>query len=249
MTDSPLNDIRIGEISSQWAKGCRLPSRYEKSTTSTNDLAKEEAFAQAAEETVKVYFTEEQSNGRGRGANSWTNPPAGSALLSSWSFALQDPPHPTLTPRLGLALVRALSGTWSFLPWSLKAPNDIYLGSKKVAGLLTETVSQGPDVRLILGLGINVLASPDSVETATHLTDSLPDGAPLLGEDWIGFLERWMFELSGVVAMADDQELTSTERRALVDFMNRRPKAAKVEDVLADGGLVIGGITKPWMEI
>lgn len=247
MNETRTPDIRIGHISSQWAKGSNVPCRYERTTGSTNDLAKDEAFDAAAEDAIKAYFTDHQTKGRGRGNNVWTDTVEGSGLLSSWSFALQDPPQPTLTPRLGLALARALSATWNFLPWSIKAPNDIYLFDKKVAGLLVETVTQGLDVRLIVGLGLNVWSSPD-LPHATEITAELPENTPLLGEDWIGFLDRWLFELSDAVGRAD-QPLNSTECFALQDFMNRRPNVPRVDQVLPDGSLVSEGKTTPWMEI
>ncbi len=250
MSDSPFADIKIGQITSRWAQGTKLPCHYAPSMESTNDLAKAEAFDEAAEEALKVYLADHQTKGRGRGQNSWIDLEPGSSLLSSWSFALQDPPQPTLTPRLGLALVRALSSTWPFVNFVLKAPNDILVDGKKIAGLLAEVVSQGLDVRLVVGLGLNVWSSPQqSVSTSTHLTAELPENIPLLGEDWIGFLERWTFELSDGAARATE-ELSTTERRALQDFMNRH-KALKipVDEVLADGGLIIAGKRKPWMEL
>ena len=76
---------------------------------------------------------------------------------------LQDYVQPTLSPLVGLALYKACSGTWPFLNWNLKAPNDLYISNKKVAGLLIETVTQGDDIRLLVGLGLNVLATPDQV--------------------------------------------------------------------------------------
>lgn len=250
MTDeTPLQDIQIGLISSRWAQGSRVPCRYDKTIGSTNDVAKDEAFDAAGEDAMKIYFADHQSKGRGRGTNLWITDEPGSALLSSWSFLLQDPPQPTLTPRLGLALARACSATWSFVPWSLKAPNDLLIEDRKIAGLLVETVTQGADVRLIVGLGLNVWSSPDAVETSTHLTDELPTSAPLLGEDWISFLERWLFELTEAIGRAD-QPLNTTERASLADFMNRRATGgARVDEVLPDGGLIRGGKKKPWMEI
>lgn len=246
MADNAAPDIRIGLISSRWAERSHLPHLYERSTASTNDLAKGEAFEAAADESLKVYFADHQTQGRGRGANRWLDSQEGSALLSTWSFALQDPPQPTVTPKLGLALVRALSSTWNFLPWSLKAPNDVFLNDRKVAGILVETLTQGPDVRLIVGLGLNVWDAPESVD-ATFIAQELPREAPLLGEDWIAFLDRWVFELSDAVGRADEP-LNSTETLALRDFLNRRPSLpAPIDEVLPDGSLVIAGQKKPWM--
>jgi BirA family transcriptional regulator, biotin operon repressor / biotin---[acetyl-CoA-carboxylase] ligase len=229
-------DVKIGQISAQWCKSAQIPHSYTLTTLSTNDLAKDEAFEQAAEDAFKIYISEQQTQGRGRGSNTWISGEMGSALLSSWSFALQDPPQPQLTAKVGLALIRACSGTWPFLNWSLKAPNDLYLNDKKVAGLLVEVVSEAQDVRLIIGLGLNVWSAPTELKTATHVARELPPEAPLTGEDWIHFLERWMFELTEAVGQFD-QELTSTECIALKSFLNRHPHT-RIEQVLADGSLI-----------
>ncbi|MBX2987299.1 MAG: biotin synthetase [Bdellovibrionaceae bacterium] len=249
MQDSPLNDIRLGEVTASWARHNQLPVRYEKTTSSTNDLAKEEAFEAAASEDVKVYLTDHQSQGRGRGKNGWSEGRAGAALLSSWSYVLGDPPQPTLPPRVGLALFKALQNVWPFLPWSLKSPNDIYLNDRKVAGLLLETLSQGPDIRVVVGLGLNVMDAPADLETATSILAQLPAGTPLLGDDWAAFLDRWMFELTDAVARAAEP-LTTTEQEALRWALNLRPSLKqKITRVRADASLEDGGGVTPWSEI
>lgn len=246
--DPSLSEIQIGHITSQWAQSSKLPHQYLKSTESTNDLAKAEAFGKDGEESLKVYLTDEQTAGRGRGKNSWLNAEPGSALLSSWSFMLQDPPHPTLTAKLGLGLIRALSSTWPYLTWNLKAPNDIYLNDRKVAGLLTETISQGDDHRLIIGLGLNVWSHPEKVELATHLSMELPEDAPLIGEDWIGFLDRWIFEMSDAVGRGFD-ELNTSDCEALTFYMNQYSSRERVERVKSDGSIVTSTKTTNWMEL
>lgn len=247
--ENPLQDIRLGEITSQWAKHQGLACRFEKSTGSTNDLAKEEAFGAALSEDLKVYLTDHQTKGRGRGSNAWSEGRAGSSLLSSWSYLQNEAPQPILVPRVGLALLRSVKTVWPFLDWSLKSPNDLFLNDKKVAGLLLETLSQGDEYRLIVGLGFNVLQSPEGMETATHLIQELPSGCPLLGDDWAAWLDRWLFELTDAMAKPAEP-LTTTERAALVQALNDRPSLA--EDVLqvhADGSLETSKGKTSWMEI
>lgn len=249
MSESPLNDIRIGEISHRWAQSQGLESHYAPQLASTNDSAKTEAFGADGEHGLKLYLCDHQTAGRGRGRNTWVTSSEGAALLSSWSYALQDPPQPTFTAKAGLALFRAAQATWPFLDWALKAPNDLYVGDKKIAGLLVETLSQGQDVRLIVGLGLNVMSHPESLDQATSLFESLPDGGVLLGEDWIGFLERFLFELTDAVARSTDP-LTPTDALALKRALNLRPtQKPLIDEVLEDGSLRSGSQVKPWMEI
>lgn len=246
---NPLEQIRIGSTSAQWAKHNQIPFFYEKTVTSTNDLAKTEAFDKDAAEDVKVYFCDHQTKGRGRGTNVWNEGQTGTALLSSWSYLLQEAPQPILTPRVGLALLSAAHSVWPFLEWSLKAPNDLYVGDKKVAGLLLETVTQGDEIRLVVGLGFNVLAAPADLPTATSLVLALPHEVPLLGEDWIAFLEHWFFSLTDAVTRAPGP-LSTTERESLKWALNLKPDLEdKYTAVRGDGSLEIGKDIVPWMEI
>lgn len=222
MEDTPLNDIRIGHASHQWALAQKLPVKYFVETDSTNLQAKNEAFNETAlSEHLVVYLADHQSAGRGRGQNTWVSPRVGSQLLSTWSFMIEQPPLPVVSPLVGLALYRAAVATWPFLDWNLKAPNDLFIGGKKVAGLLIETVSQGDEHRLLIGLGLNVTASP-SLPQATSLVQCLGAETPLLGQDWISFLERLIFELSLAIQMSFE-ELNTTSRMALLTALNQHP--------------------------
>ena len=219
-TDSPLNDVRIGQITKAWADDRGLLADYSNETGSTNDMAKSEASE--LEEPLKIYLTEAQTKGRGRKTNSWSTARAGSQLLSTWSFKIETRLSPLVSPLVGLALYRAALATWPFLEWSLKAPNDLYLDEKKVAGLLIEVVSQGTAQRLIIGLGLNVFESPADISTATSIAEEMPKAIPLLGEDWIAFLDRWLFELSQSLGR-EDFSISLSEQKSLLKALNDFP--------------------------
>lgn len=221
--DSPLADIRIGQITHQWAQAQKIKSAYSSQIDSTNSQGKGLAFAEETlSEHLVLYVAERQNAGRGRGQNTWTQSAVGSQLLSTWSFMIDQPVLPTLSPQIGLAVFRAAQATWPFLAWNLKAPNDLYIGSKKIAGLLIETVSQGDEHRLLIGFGMNVISSPDSVPTATSLVGELEEEVPLLAEDWISFLERLLFEFSFALQLSYEP-LNTTTTAALLMALNQHP--------------------------
>lgn len=223
MEDSPITDIQIGFITSQWGENNHLYVEYEKEMTSTNLIAKDEAFADnISKESLCLYVTDSQTAGRGRGKNMWVSPNPGSSLLSSWSYLLGVRPQPITSCLVGLALYRACATTWPFINWNLKAPNDIYIAEKKVAGILLESIAQGHKVRLIVGIGFNLLSAPEEIETATCLIDNLPLGAPLLGQDYTAFLDRLLFELTDVLSRCD-QPLNTTDQLAILAALNRNP--------------------------
>lgn len=250
LSDNPLRDIRIGSVTAAWAKGNQIEHDFSASLESTNTKAKAEAFSEKSfEHGLILYLTDHQTAGRGRGKNIWIDSKPGSALLSSWSFQLDSAPSPTVSCLMGLALYKAAAATWSFLNWSLKAPNDLYIDDKKVAGLLLETVSQGSDVRMIVGLGMNILANPDGLPTATSLVKKLPTGAPLLGEDYLSFLDRLLFEMSVAVSM-NQEPLNSTVRANLLFALNQFTLLEeKYLDIDAKGNLKTESRKISWSEL
>lgn len=245
--DSPLADIRIGQVTSQWAESNHLYVSYKSQMDSTNTVAKQEAFEEnILEESLCLYLCDHQTAGRGRGSHSWIDAQPGSSLLSSWSFLLKVKPQPTVSCLVGLAVYRACSSTWPFLPWNLKAPNDIYIGNKKVAGILLESLIQGDDVRLIIGLGINITTSPSEYDLAGSLLASLPAGAPLLGQDYLSFLDRLLFELTEAVSHCEEP-LSPTDQLSLLTALNQHPLLKeKYTGMQTDGSLLVGDRQINW---
>lgn len=250
ITESPLADIKIGKVTAQWAQNNHLFASYQPQIDSTNLLAKEEAFAEEfLKESLCIYLTDHQTAGRGRGQNSWIDSRSGSSLLSSWSYLLGVKPQPTTSCRVGLAVYKACVTTWPFLAWNLKAPNDIYVGTKKIAGILLENVLQADEVRLIVGLGFNVTASPEAVPTATSLIAELPPGAPLLGQDYTAFLDRLLYELTAAVSFCEEP-LSPTDQLSLLTALNQHPLLEKIyTGMQADGSLFIGDKKINWLTL
>ncbi|HEX4036906.1 MAG TPA: biotin--[acetyl-CoA-carboxylase] ligase [Acidobacteriaceae bacterium] len=125
------------------------------SLASTNAYAMQKAESSAAEGSV--YFADEQTAGRGRGAHAWSSPP-GSGLYVSVLLRPQIPPADILWLSLaaGLAVQSAIlevSGIEADLRW----PNDLLIHGKKVCGILTELNAEVTRVRhAVVGIGINV---------------------------------------------------------------------------------------------
>jgi len=120
---------------------------------STNTELMERARAGGAEGLVVV--ADHQTAGRGRLGRTWSAAP-GAALLVS---VLLRPPLPigevpVVLMAAGLAACDAVEGAAGFRP-QLKWPNDMVVGDRKLAGLLTES-SGGDDPAIVLGLGVNV---------------------------------------------------------------------------------------------
>jgi len=142
---------------------------------STNTHALREAAAGAP--TGSVYFADEQTAGRGRGAHSWHSEP-GSGLYVSMLLRPNLAPSQALwlSFAAGLAVHQAVREVASVTP-DIRWPNDLLLPeagiSKKFCGILTEMQNDGDRVRhAVTGIGINVNHTsfpPDIAPFATSL--------------------------------------------------------------------------------
>ncbi len=122
------------------------------------------AMAAAAEGAPEgsVFLAEEQTAGRGRGANSWQSPQS-TGIYCSVILRPALPPSEVLVLSLaaGLAVQSAIQQVDSRVAADLKWPNDVLIGGpnggKKVCGILTEMNAEATRVRyIVVGIGINV---------------------------------------------------------------------------------------------
>ena len=124
-------------------------------TTSTNDVV--EKLARDGVKEGAVVFAESQTKGRGRLGRVWMSP----TRKGLWFSVLLRPNlHPLETTQLTVisatALRRAVK-TVTGLVAEIKWPNDLLLGGKKAAGILTEMSAEMDRVRhVILGIGVDV---------------------------------------------------------------------------------------------
>ena len=119
--------------------------RYEELCTSTQRLLREDDPEGA------VAVAEEQSEGRGRLGRSWHAPVRTSVLVS---VVLRPKVEPARLPELSLvaggAVAQAIAEVTGIDP-TIKFPNDVLVGGRKVAGVLAESSSG----RVVLGIGVN----------------------------------------------------------------------------------------------
>jgi len=128
---------------------------YLPATDSTNLQARRLAEKGAAEGTVVI--AEEQTGGRGRMGRSWVSPPGVNLYLS---VVLRPSIGPSRAAQItllsSLAVAEAIERCCN-LAASVKWPNDVLLGGKKVAGLLGEIAATMTGIQfIVLGIGLNV---------------------------------------------------------------------------------------------
>jgi BirA family biotin operon repressor/biotin-[acetyl-CoA-carboxylase] ligase len=173
------------------------PRLHLRTTTSTNDRARELAQAGAPHGTLVT--AREQTAGRGRQGRAWTAP-AGTSLLAS--LVLRD--APPLLPLAAAVAVADLAGHEASIKW----PNDVLLDGRKLAGILVEGRPQ--EGWAVLGIGINVALR------VGDLPAELRDRASTLGlqpADVDAVLGRLLARLEGTLALPPDALLAAWRRR------------------------------------
>ena len=165
---------------------------------STNDRARELA-EQAVGPLPQLIVARRQTRGRGRGGNRWWSAEGSltfSLLIQRFVSPSPDVPEAILSPVTALAVADAVQ---DWVPQStvrLKWPNDVFLGQRKLCGILIESTLR-PTPKTIVGIGLNVnnrlvAASPSLDQPATSLIETL--GHPLSLQDVLVSLVRTIFE-------------------------------------------------------
>jgi BirA family biotin operon repressor/biotin-[acetyl-CoA-carboxylase] ligase len=211
-------------------------------TASTNDDARALRDEGAPARTVVV--ADRQTAGRGRAGRRFASPEGGlyaSLLLDA---------DPALVPGGIVALVavaaaEAVEGACGG-PAAIKWPNDLWLGGRKVGGILLERAQAGRPV--VAGLGLNLRAVPPDLPPAVRAVAAALDDvapAPVVRDDLLAALleavDGWQARLP---AGLSDLEGAWRARMALVGerVVMRcagRPAEGVLEDVSLARGLLV----------
>ncbi|GAA0677245.1 biotin--[acetyl-CoA-carboxylase] ligase [Natronoarchaeum mannanilyticum] len=151
---------------------------YHESVPSTNAVARDLADDGASDVVV---LADEQTGGRGRLDREWSSPSGGVWL----SIVLRPDLPPARVPVITLAAAVAITDAAreAGVDAEIKWPNDVLVGERKLAGILTEMEGEADRVSWVIpGLGIN--ANVDAEE--------LPEGATSIQAE-VGVIERRLF--------------------------------------------------------
>ncbi|HTZ89613.1 MAG TPA: biotin--[acetyl-CoA-carboxylase] ligase [Alloacidobacterium sp.] len=208
---------------------------------STNTHAMQQAEAGAPDDAV--YFADEQTAGRGRGAHEWSSPP-GSGLYVSVLLRPRIPPADVLWLSLGAGLaVRDAVKQVTSLACDLRWPNDLLFGPRKFCGILTELNAEVTRIRhLVIGIGINVHQHrfpPALSNIATSLQIET-------GRDWprqellIALLQSLHREVLALSDLAD----ADRARQCILDRLERASSWVRGKQVRVDEMEGFEGVTE-----
>ncbi|WP_440952547.1 biotin--[acetyl-CoA-carboxylase] ligase [Methanococcoides sp. FTZ1] len=218
---------------------------YFETLDSTNDLAKK--MGPKAEEGT-VVIAETQESGRGRKGDHWVSPKGGIWL----SVILKPGILPAHAPRLTLMAGVAVANTMRQfgIDASIKWPNDIVIGEKKVCGILTEMDAEADHIGfVVIGIGINANVSVE--ELPEEFRGSSTSLSSVIGEsinraefvrDLLRSLESeyMRFKIDGFDKILDDwTSLSNTIGRQVDVITPHKIVSGKAVGVTPDGALVV----------
>jgi BirA family biotin operon repressor/biotin-[acetyl-CoA-carboxylase] ligase len=243
MTGSHHDDLHIEGVQALLSSarfGRSLEIREQ--TESTNDDAR--AAAKAGAVDGHVVLADMQTKGRGSHGRSWVSP-AGTDLYLSIVAKVPVPLSEiaALTLAVGLGVAESvellLGGTKRA---EIKWPNDVWLGGRKIAGILVEGASLGDSsLPLVIGIGLNVNREqfPEGLDTpATSLR--LERGSPVARAQALATLlaqvetavDRFVAHGAADIASAVDRRLALRGQRARCETLT-----GVVRGVAASGAL------------
>ena len=126
------------------------PRVHHRLTDSTNARARELALAGAPDGTIVT--ASEQSAGRGRQGRSWSAPPGKALLLSAIvrDLSRRDALLPLAVPVAVAEACDEFAGARCQIKW----PNDVWVGGRKLSGILLEGRPQ--EGWAVIGIGLNI---------------------------------------------------------------------------------------------
>ncbi len=211
------------------------------SVDSTNNYIK--SLDEATSRDNLIVLADEQTCGRGSGQNSWESEKGKNLTFS----ILMHPAY--LQPKqqflLSMAISNAISDTIDGS--SIKWPNDIYVGDKKICGILFECKLQGNYLKdCIIGIGLNVnqttfMSDAPNPTSLKLLTDKEWDKEVILSEIINNFQQQTKMLENNHEADVRNQYMSRLYRKN--GFFQFRDShgifSAKIHNIENDGRIVL----------
>ncbi|MBO5206714.1 MAG: biotin--[acetyl-CoA-carboxylase] ligase [Clostridia bacterium] len=216
-------------------------------TDSTNTRAKEYAREHVGERECVIFIADGQTAGRGRLGRSFVSESGEGIFLSVLFYPDLPPEKVTDTVAYSAVILRrAISRVAGVLP-SVKWVNDLYLGGKKLAGILCECVFSENEKTpaIIAGMGINVYKNAvnneiSDIATSIEAETNLRISREKLTEE---IIEEFLENLSSI----GSQEMLSEYRdgsfiigkKVTVRPIAGEPYEARAVEILDDYSLLV----------
>ncbi|SDX72395.1 MULTISPECIES: biotin--[acetyl-CoA-carboxylase] ligase [Salimicrobium] len=223
------------------------PLFHFKEVTSTQE--KIHTLAKEGKPHGTVVLADEQTAGKGRRKRAWDSPKGSGvwmSLLLRPSFSPQRAPQVTIVA--ASALVKALRNFG--ISATIKWPNDVMIGDRKVSGILTEMRAEQDFVEyIVLGLGVNINQREEdlpenlrekatSIQRETGKKTSIGEVAVAVLHEFEQEYERFIEE--GFTCFENDFSTIGYKVGEWVQVSTwKEPWLARIDKIEADGALSV----------
>lgn len=188
-------------------QGRRLPCFCFDSVSSTNDVAKTLLHRGKCGEDAFAVLAAEQCSGRGRMGRTFVSP-RGKGIYMTLVRKAGNVADVSPAGCFSALAVCDLLGQVFGLDCTLKWPNDVLAGGKKICGILPESVVAANGERYVLiGTGINVLTDETDLEDLQEIATSvlLETEKGSINLSFCGNTAKAIRRLGGVLALGTDE--------------------------------------------
>ena len=234
------NDLLSAEAIRAFSKHPELPVYCFAEIDSTNNYARRLSPERPPHGTLIV--ADSQTAGRGRQHHSFYSPAHTGLYLSLILCPEHSEYLQRLTPAAAVASVQALREQ-SDLDVRIKWVNDLFVGKKKVGGILTEAITDfesGKIDMIIVGIGINcrTLDFPEELSAIAGSLNAPIDRSRLAASIRDHLLEL-AADLEGAPFMQEYRDLSLVIGKEIRYEQDHLPCSAWVKDINENGNLII----------
>ena len=231
--------------------------RYLQEVDSTNDYAFRLLRQGAVLEEGTTFYTSRQNCGRGQIGNQWESQPDKNIAFSVVLHPVMVAPRRgwVISEMVAVATARVLNRY--VVGCTIKWPNDIYHGERKIAGILIENILSGATLKdCVVGIGINLNQTvwksdaPNPVSVAQIWAETGKEGWIDPKEVMLQVREEILY-LYAVLKTGDFESINKQYRMMLyrregwhsyIDESNQKRFVARIADIEPSGRLCLEDI-------
>lgn len=203
-------------------------------------------FAKLAD--ASLILAKEQSSGHGRRGRKWLSPPGNIYA----SFVLKKVLHPAQLTFIGtLSSLQTLRDYAPILQLWVKWPNDVYIGSLKISGVLSEIHSPEQSNRsdgAVIGIGVNLNTDKEffaaekvpgtSIFAETAKITDMGNFAEALHENLIKFYHATLINPEGIYELWKKENILIGKEIEIIRESGDKIKGV-FKEIAKDGSLIL----------
>lgn len=216
-----------------------------KTINSTNTYLKEYLGVHSLTQPLAV-IAEKQTKGYGRFKRDFYSPGHGGIYLSLAVPLNNQPLNPSLvTTSIAIGVIHALQKFFPEQNFSVKWVNDLYIGHKKIAGILTEATADLESLaptELVIGVGINLTTQdfPKELKSKVQaISDRLPADLNTIAAELINNLLSILTDYEDGHYLQEYRQRLNLMGKQIDMQVGSKLTHGEVVDLSNDGGLVV----------